>query len=305
MQCQATTIGFLASLAGTAIAYFVPGELAASSADLSVDDPVAWNHSQPAFTAMIPTQPTYFDLVTIMISASVLTVYLASMLLSALIFALVYLCNRCQLDPDNVAIPLAASVGDFVTLCLYVASCAGLFEQLHSADPVRRRCWLYVVWTMLAVALLLLLPAMGWLASRCRYTARLLCNGWYSILAGMGLQTLGGLIMEHALQLYPLVPLFQPIINGENHRFHCVDTINQSAITGISRLTCEHIRRQESEATWWRSSARACPPTCTRTLASGRCRSASAGCSAVRWVCSTAGGRPTRGWRGCWCCSPS
>jgi solute carrier family 41 len=221
VQFQGTTIGLIASLVTLSIGSFIPSDVtsALSGIDLS-DAPLALNHSMSQLDSnQMPSSAhytiPYLHFATVLISGSVFTVCIASLILSVLIFALVAICTRYQYDPDNVAIPLAASVGDFITLLLYVVFCTSLHDLLTFRGVQTAHYALIGVWGIMALLVFLFLPWTAVLASKSKQTARLLYNGWYSILAGMALQTLGGLIMENSLQFYPFVPLFQPILNGK------------------------------------------------------------------------------------------
>lgn len=53
---------------------------------------------------------------------------LASALLSSLMIVIVILSRPLQINPDNVATPIAASLGDLVTLCILSGISFGLYK---------------------------------------------------------------------------------------------------------------------------------------------------------------------------------
>lgn len=222
VQCQGTTIGLIASIVTLSIGSFLPSD-SDSVIDSSIGLPLRFNQStlkseldlvQAASSSH--AHVTYLHFATVLISASVFTVFLASLVLSVLIFVLVSICKHFQCDPDNIAIPLAASVGDFVALLLYVLCCNTAYDFLMFRGPRFAHYSFIAIWSSMGLLVFLYLPCSALLAAQSKQTARLLYHGWYSILAGMALQTMGGLIMENALQFYPFVPLFQPILNGKH-----------------------------------------------------------------------------------------
>lgn len=54
----------------------------------------------------------------LLMTASVVTANVANLLLSTFMFAVIFICRHLQINPDNVATPIAASLGDFLTMTL-------------------------------------------------------------------------------------------------------------------------------------------------------------------------------------------
>ena len=71
---------------------------------------------------------------TLLCASSLVTASLASLILGSVMVAVVLCSRKCNINPDNVATPIAASLGDLTTLALlstisrFLHSCIGKFE---------------------------------------------------------------------------------------------------------------------------------------------------------------------------------
>lgn len=72
----------------------------------------------------------HFDVnhATLLCASSLVTATLASLILGSLMITIIVLSRRFKINPDNIATPIAASLGDLVTLALL----AGISGFLHS-----------------------------------------------------------------------------------------------------------------------------------------------------------------------------
>ena len=70
---------------------------------------------------------------TLLCASSLVTATLASFILGSVMAAVVVFSRKCSINPDNVATPIAASLGDLITLALlsaisrFLHSCLGKF----------------------------------------------------------------------------------------------------------------------------------------------------------------------------------
>lgn len=71
---------------------------------------------------------------TLLCASSLVTATLASLILGSVMAAVVVFSRKCNINPDNVSTPIAASLGDLITLALlsaisrFLHSCLGKFE---------------------------------------------------------------------------------------------------------------------------------------------------------------------------------
>ncbi len=106
------------------------------------------------------------------------------------------------MDPDNIATPVAAALGDLVTLALLSAVASIL----------------YAVHPLVHVPILLLYTLIALYCQRIsalnKETKEILKNGWTPVLSAMVISSLGGAILNQAIEEYPNIAMFQPVING-------------------------------------------------------------------------------------------
>ena len=110
--------------------------------------------------------------------------------------------RRLGVDPDNIATPVAAALGDLVTLALLSAVASIL----------------YAVHPLVHVPILLLYTLIALYCQRIsalnKETKEILKNGWTPVLSAMVISSLGGAILNQAIEEYPNIAMFQPVING-------------------------------------------------------------------------------------------
>lgn len=151
----------------------------------------------------------------ILCAGSLLTGAIASGILGGIMIFVIMLSRKCGVNPDNVATPIAASLGDLTTLSLLSGIAQGLYNIL--LDP--HKVW--IVWLIIA-AFVLLTPLLTYIAYRNQYTRDVIQNGWFPILAAMGISSLGGFILDFAVSSNPGVAVFAPVINGVGGNFVAV-----------------------------------------------------------------------------------
>nr|CAI5852704.1 unnamed protein product [Callosobruchus analis] len=172
--CQAIVVGFLASLAAVVL-----GLISLGAIDI--------NH---AF---------------LLCASSIVTAFGASFLLGLVMIGVIMFSRYFHINPDNVATPIAASLGDLITLaCLSWLASALYF--VHDRHP-------YVSPIFITLGLLMI-PLWAWLASRNQHTKKVLFCGWSPIIAAMIISSLGGLVLDFTVSQYKGVAVFQLVING-------------------------------------------------------------------------------------------
>jgi len=174
VQCQGIIVGFLASIVGMGL---------------------AWGpnlHFEPEQALLL-------------CSSSVCTASLASCILGMVMVTVVLLAKRFNCDPDNVATPIAASLGDVTTLGLL----AGVANALHGEMLTGR----YTALVILGVYCIIL-PFLLVVAYRNPHTVPVLLHGWSPVLLSMLISSGGGLILHKAVERFPAIAMFAPVMNG-------------------------------------------------------------------------------------------
>lgn len=172
--CQAIVVGFLASLAAVIFGWIPDGDFDISHALL-------------------------------LCASSVLTAFGASFILGLIMVGVILFSRQFNINPDNVATPIAASLGDLTTLaCLsWLASFLYKHKEFYP--------WLTGSVTVLAV---LLVPVWAYVAYKNQYTNKVLFCGWTPVIAAMIISSIGGLVLDFTVSAFKGVAVFQLVING-------------------------------------------------------------------------------------------
>lgn len=172
--CQAIVVGFLASLAAVILGWVPAGK---------------FNIHHGLLLCV----------------SSIVTAFGASFILGLIMVGVILFSRYFNINPDNVATPIAASLGDLTTLaCL--SWLASVFYDTMYNHP----------WFLLIIILcgVLLVPLWAWIAGRNEYTHEVLFCGWTPVIAAMLISSAGGLILDFTVSKYKGVAVFQLVING-------------------------------------------------------------------------------------------
>lgn len=142
--------------------------------------------------------------VLLVFASSVVTASAASLVLGGVMISVVLLSRPCHINPDNVAIPIAAALGDMTTLGLLAFISSSLFRLQESQ------------WVSLAVicAVFLLLPVWTYATYKNDNTRGVLFYGWLPIISSMLISSVAGNILDVAVKRYRAMAAFQPLMNG-------------------------------------------------------------------------------------------
>jgi solute carrier family 41 len=138
-------------------------------------------------------------------ASSLTTASLASFILGGIMILVVLVSRRYYVNPDNVATPIAASLGDLITLSI-LSVFGSLFLSFHKSDS-------YANSTVIAF-FIVALPLWIVVARRETSTRGILRDGWSPIIFSMLISSSGGFVLETAMRNFPQMALFQPVING-------------------------------------------------------------------------------------------
>ncbi|KAI0668399.1 hypothetical protein C8Q78DRAFT_979705 [Trametes maxima] len=136
-------------------------------------------------------------------SSAMCAACLSSVLLGSFMCMLVVVCRHFGLDPDNIAPPVAACLGDLVTLSLL-----GVIAELH----------LYILHTPLPLIIVILLAAaaIGWtfVTHRNENTKHLLREGWSPLFIAMAISSGTGIVLDTFVEKYSGFALLAVVITG-------------------------------------------------------------------------------------------
>ncbi len=174
VQCQGIVVGFVASLVAVVMDWLPEGQF-------------------------------NMDHALLLCAASIVTASVASFALGLVMVGVIILSRRCHINPDNVATPIAASLGDLITLSLL----SWIASLLYAHIEVDR--WLSGV---IIVAYILFTPVCIYIAKKNVITEKVLYSGWTPVLIAMTISSLGGLILDSAVAKFRGIAVFQPVFNG-------------------------------------------------------------------------------------------
>ena len=111
-----------------------------------------------------------------------------------------------KVNPDNVATPIAASLGDLITLTMLASITSFLFQYTETKDrwPTAIIITLYILFTPICI----------YFAKKNQVTQLVLYTGWTPVLIAMTISSLGGLILDSAVNKFNGIAVFQPVFNG-------------------------------------------------------------------------------------------
>ncbi|XP_040173183.1 solute carrier family 41 member 1 [Anopheles arabiensis] len=171
-----------------------------------------------------------FDHVMLLTASAMFTATSSCFVLDFVLVAVILISSRTTMNPDNLATPLAASIGDVVSISLLAAMATLLFEHIDTH--------LWVTFVMVAVYVFLL-PFWMLLVYRNKYTRSVLSTGWVPVLSALFISGMGGLVLDKAVGIFNGFVVFQPIINGIGGNLVSVQAskistmLHQSSIIGI------------------------------------------------------------------------
>ncbi|XP_076819624.1 solute carrier family 41 member 1-like [Clavelina lepadiformis] len=143
----------------------------------------------------------------ILCTGSLLTGAIASALLGMVMILVIMSSKRLGINPDNVATPIAAALGDLITLTLLSAIAKGLYFVLYTP----KYFW---IGPGIIILFAILTPLVLWLAHRNEFTRDVVKHGWTPVIAAMGISSTGGFILDFAVSQNPGIAVFSPVING-------------------------------------------------------------------------------------------
>ncbi|XP_076262435.1 solute carrier family 41 member 1-like [Rhynchophorus ferrugineus] len=174
IQCQAIVVGFLGALVAV-----VMGGIKSNEVEL--------------------------DHAYILCASSLVTVSIASFVLGLITAGVIIFSRYCHINPDNVATPIAASLGDITSLTLLSWASTFLYESIGQQD------WLA---PLIIAGYILAIPLWIWIAKRNPQTRDVLFHGWTPVVGAMLISSTGGLILDFMVSRFEGIAVFQPVING-------------------------------------------------------------------------------------------
>ncbi|CAF4902677.1 unnamed protein product [Pieris macdunnoughi] len=168
--------------------------------------------------------------VLLIISSAIFTATTTCFVLDFVMVMVIFGSQKFKVNPDNVATPLAASIGDIVSNSVLAVTAQYMFEQIKKSlwQPITLLCVYYC-----------LLPVWVFIVWRNKYTKTVLTTGWTPVISALFISGIGGIVLDQAVDRYPAYEVFQPIVNGIGGNLVCVQSsrlathLHQTAIPGV------------------------------------------------------------------------
>lgn len=140
----------------------------------------------------------------IVVTSSVVTASMASLLLASLVMAIIIASHRFNVNPDNIATPIASSLGDVVTLAIL----SGFGTLFHENQEYH-----FIPITIISIYVVLI-PIFAYICYHNEFVKETLHQGWIPIIAAMLISSAAGAILDESNKIYSVVSIYQPVMNG-------------------------------------------------------------------------------------------
>ncbi|XP_053455746.1 solute carrier family 41 member 3 isoform X2 [Nycticebus coucang] len=139
-------------------------------------------------------------------ASSLLTAFLAAFALGILMVCIVTGARKLGVNPDNVATPIAASLGDLITLSILALVSNFFFGHKD----------IWFLMPLVCIGFVALIPLWVLIAKKSPPVMKILKFGWVPIILAMVISSFGGLILRKTTskQQFKGMAIFTPIICG-------------------------------------------------------------------------------------------
>ncbi|XP_037380221.1 solute carrier family 41 member 3 isoform X1 [Talpa occidentalis] len=157
-----------------------------------------------------------FSKAELLCASSVFTAFLAAFALGLLMVCIVIGARKLGVNPDNIATPIAASLGDLVTLSILALVSSFFYRYKDSRYLMLLVCLCFMA----------LIPVWVLIARQNPPIVKILKFGWLPIILAMVISSLGGLILNKTVskQQFRGMAIFTPIICGVGGNLVAIQT---------------------------------------------------------------------------------
>ncbi|KAI0093837.1 hypothetical protein BDY19DRAFT_989371 [Irpex rosettiformis] len=208
LQVQATVVSFVAALVAFGLGRAMPPPIPQDPSEVAegmfrksrdfLHDP-----RRPLPPPLPKNDPGGFREFLVTASSAMLAACMSSVILGSFMCSLVVLCRKFGLDPDNIAPPIAACLGDLVTLLLLGVASSVNIVLIRTPFP-------------LIIIIILTVAAVGWavVTRRNRRVSHLLWEGWVPLFAAMIISCGTGIVLDLFVSRFEGFALLAAVISG-------------------------------------------------------------------------------------------
>uniref|UniRef100_A0A4W5NSM2 Solute carrier family 41 member n=1 Tax=Hucho hucho TaxID=62062 RepID=A0A4W5NSM2_9TELE len=142
----------------------------------------------------------------VLCASSITTAFVAALSLGLVMVGVIIGSRKVGINPDNVATPIAASLGDLITLSLLAGVSSFLFRFKEMWYLPALVCGFFLV----------LIPLWVVIAQHSPPIREVLRSGWQPVIVAMSISSIGGLILDKTVSdpNFEGMAVFTPVING-------------------------------------------------------------------------------------------
>ncbi|KAI0699664.1 hypothetical protein BC835DRAFT_1267406 [Cytidiella melzeri] len=203
LQVQATVVSFVAALVAFALSRVMPTTEPAVEVARSLFAPRDILQRRRPRPIPTPTSPGGLAEFFVTASSAMLSASISSVLLGTFMCALVLVCRRFKWDPDNIAPPLAACLGDLVTLFLLAMIAVINIAFIDTPIP-------------LIILIASVITAVGWtfVTLRNERVRGLLSKGWVPLFIAMVISCGTGIVLDNFVKRFDNFALLAAVVSG-------------------------------------------------------------------------------------------
>lgn len=166
---------------------------------------------------------TMFRDFALMAAAAMFSSTTSCIILDAFIILVIFFSQRYRFNPDYMATPIIASLGDVLSITLLAFSSAFLYKSSNAK--------IWIIGSVVGVYLLLLLPIYVSIVMGNKYTQALLFSSmWISVFGALFISQFGGYVLSSSVDKYQGFSIFSPIINGVGGNLVSVQANNMGSL---------------------------------------------------------------------------
>ncbi|KAI9320144.1 hypothetical protein BX666DRAFT_2018179 [Dichotomocladium elegans] len=150
-----------------------------------------------------PDEPATVAESILIIASSMISAAVSSLVLGVFMCLLIIVSRKLRIDPDNIACPMASSLGDVVTLGILAGCAQALLGSVDSMLSLG-----------LFFAMVVSVPFFGRAVWKNNFVKELLFSGWSPIIFAMFISSLAGLVLERYVEQFKGLAMLTPILCG-------------------------------------------------------------------------------------------